>query len=89
MQARICAVVAEVLGVDTVGPDDDFFALGGHSLLAMVLMSRVGEELGVTPTVRDVFDAPTPAALAALLSARTVPTQVLRDGAGNGAVPAS
>ncbi|GAA4918316.1 AMP-binding enzyme [Actinomycetospora succinea] len=84
-QERLCAVVAEVLGLESVGPDDDFFALGGHSLLAMRLMSRVGEELGVTPTVRDVFDAPTPAALADLLGTRLTPTRVLR---GDEAVPA-
>ena len=72
-QEALGAIVAEVLELDTVGPDDDFFALGGQSLLALVLLARVSEELGVTLTVRDVFEAPTVAALAARLPA-AVPT---------------
>jgi acyl carrier protein len=68
-QEALAAIVAEVLDLDAVGPDDDFFALGGQSLLALVLLARVSEELGVTLTVRDVFEAPTVAALAARLPA--------------------
>ncbi|MBP2479709.1 amino acid adenylation domain-containing protein [Crossiella equi] len=67
-ERRLCALFADVLGVDDVGLDDDFFVLGGHSLLAMRLIGRMRTEFQAEIGIRDLFAASTAAELAELLT---------------------
>ncbi|WP_249645169.1 non-ribosomal peptide synthetase, partial [Nocardia sputi] len=78
VQEAVARLFAEVLGLDKVGVDDDFFALGGHSLAATRLSSRIRSVLGIEIPVRAVFDAPTVSRLTADFDAAVEPRPSLR-----------
>ncbi|MEU1981377.1 amino acid adenylation domain-containing protein [Nocardia sp. NPDC019395] len=64
LEEVVADAFAQVLHVDRVGADDDFFSLGGDSLSASLVVARVGAALDVRVPVRALFEAPTVTGLA-------------------------
>jgi thioesterase domain-containing protein/malonyl CoA-acyl carrier protein transacylase/acyl carrier protein len=83
MERRLAILWAEILNLEEVGVDDDFFALGGNSLLAASLVARIESQLGVKLPVTSILEAWTVARLARLVESggSHAPLIVLRDGA--------
>jgi len=58
---------AELLGVAEVGVNDDLFDLGAHSLMAMKALTQIRDRFNVNLSLRNLFEAPTVAGLAAMV----------------------
>ena len=67
IESLLASLWAEVLEVDAVSVEDDFFALGGHSLRAIQVSSRVRRSLGIDIPLAQIFEAPTVAEFAILV----------------------
>jgi amino acid adenylation domain-containing protein len=89
-EALLAQIWADLLRLDRVGVDDNFFALGGHSLLATQLIARLRETFQIELAVHRLFAAPTLGALAEQIADEqrtqrglsTLPlTPAVRDGA--------
>ena len=62
-EMQLCAVWAEVLGLERVGIHDNFFRIGGDSILCIQITSRLRQK-DLALQVKDIFEAPTVALLA-------------------------
>ena len=70
IERQLAKIWADLLELDEVGVDQDVFALGADSLTVTQMLSRLRARFGVDFSFKDIFDAPTVAALAARLEHR-------------------
>ncbi|PYS14490.1 MAG: hypothetical protein DMG17_16620 [Acidobacteria bacterium] len=72
IERRIAGLVANLLNVEKVGREDNFFLLGGHSLLGAQLIAELRKVFGVEISLQALFEAPTVAALSAEIELSSV-----------------
>jgi hypothetical protein len=72
-EAIVAGIWREVLRLERIGVDDDFFALGGHSLLGTQIVARLRTAFATELSLRDFFDAPTVAGIAAKIASAVHP----------------
>jgi amino acid adenylation domain-containing protein len=65
LEREIAALIAALLGQPSIGVEENFFMVGGHSALAVQLVARIRDTFGVHLALRQLFTAPTVAALSA------------------------
>src|SRR2546428_624219 len=82
----VCALFDEVLGLERVGIDDNFFALGGDSIVSIQLVSRA-RQAGLAITPRAVFEHQTVAGLAEAAGVIGEPCGAVADIATGGLAP--
>lgn len=86
-EATLCRILAEVLGLDVVSPQDGFFEVGGDSVLAVQVVARA-REAGLALSVRDLFDHQTAETLAAAIGDLSAASGTGGDSAGAGGASA-
>ncbi len=59
LEAEIARLWSDLLGLDSIQRDDNFFSLGGHSLLAIAVAHRLEQMLGRPVPARELFAEPT------------------------------
>ncbi len=70
-EETLAGIWREILGIERIGVNDNFFDVGGHSLLALKLLARIERRVGHTLAPAALFRAPTVAQLAKMIEERT------------------
>jgi amino acid adenylation domain-containing protein len=78
-EQRVGEIVGELLNLEEIGLDDNFFMLGGHSLLAAQVIARLRDAFRIEIDLRSLFEAPTVAALSAEVERLAVEGHYVRE----------
>ncbi|MDF9457664.1 amino acid adenylation domain-containing protein, partial [Bacillus cereus] len=71
IEKELALLWQEILGVDKVGIDDNFFDLGGHSLKANVFISKLHKNVNIELPIKELFMNPTIRAISSVINERT------------------
>jgi acyl carrier protein len=72
IETELAALWGDILGIEPIGIDDDFFDLGGHSLAASRIIARVVQAFQVELPIKALFEAPTIAEMARIIERHAV-----------------
>lgn len=86
VEKKLVDIWSQVLGVHQIGIQDDFFALGGDSLQAGQVASRLWQAFKIELPLRELFDRPTLADLAAQIEVQRSRTISVKDANGEDSV---
>ncbi|WP_145956919.1 non-ribosomal peptide synthetase, partial [Xenorhabdus miraniensis] len=78
LETRLCAIWQAVLGLEHIGIEDNFFRIGGDSIVSIQLVSKL-RQAGFSLQVKSIFEAPTVARLAQLLTLSSSTTKVIAE----------
>lgn len=86
VEKQLAEIWCEVLDLDRVGLDDNFFEVGGDSILSIRIIARA-QAVGIRLTPKQMFQYQTIAELAAVASATTLPISIGEEGNATKAIP--
>jgi amino acid adenylation domain-containing protein len=79
VEQRVAKILGDLLNLQEIDLDDNFFLLGGHSLLGAQLMARLRDAFGIEISLRSLFEAPTVAALSTEVERLSLTKEPLAD----------
>ncbi|WP_255430682.1 non-ribosomal peptide synthetase, partial [Xenorhabdus sp. TS4] len=78
LETRLCTLWQDVLGLERISIEDNFFRIGGDSIVSIQLVSKL-RQIGFSLQVKSIFEAPTVARLAQLLTQTPSPVTVVAE----------
>lgn len=67
-EKKIVSLLGDLLGLQTIGVDDNFLQLGGHSLMAMRLTASIRQEFSVDLSLKDIYQSENIATMAGIVA---------------------